>query len=52
MLYRDFIISAHYTCLLNIVIAAPAHHAYSLSNMSMIRSTGYTVSSILVKAHA
>ena len=52
MLYRDFIISACYACLLNIMITASACHACLLSIMSMIRSMDYAVSSILVKAHA
>ena len=52
MLYRDFIISAHYAHLLSIAITASAHHAHSLSIMSMIRSTGCVISSILVKTHA
>ena len=52
MLYRDFIISAYYACLLSIAITASAHYTCLLSIMSMIRSMSYVISSILVKAHA
>ena len=52
MLYRDFIISAHYAHLLSTVIIVSAHYACLLSIISMIRDTDCTVSSILVKTHA